>query len=104
MANPHRGEVELKAGEKTYTLSFTINAVCELEAALDKPLMDVVSDMGRLMTIRAVLWAGLRHHHKVTLEEAGDVMQAAGAPATAEAINLALSRAFPQPEPGVKNG
>jgi hypothetical protein len=104
MANPHRGEVELKAGEKTFTLAFTINSVCELETALDKPLMDIVSDMGRLTTIRAVLWAGLRHHHKMTLEAAGDVMQEAGAPATAEAINVALSRAFPQPEPGSKNG
>lgn len=98
MANPHRGEVALKAGDTAYTLTFTINAVCELEGALGKGVSEIVSDMSRVSTVRAVLWAGLRHHHKVTLEEAGDIMHAAGAAATAQAINKAMGLAFPQPE------
>jgi len=100
MSNPHRGEVELKAGDKSYTLAFTINSVCELEAKLDKSLGDIVADMGRMVTIRAVLWAGLRQHHKVEIEEAGEIMQLAGAAATAQAINQAMTSAFPPAEAG----
>lgn len=103
MANPHRGEVAFKAGDKAYTLTYTINAVCELEAALGKGVSEIVSDMSRVSTVRAVLWAGLRHHHKVTLEEAGDIMHAAGAAATAQAINSAMGLAFPQPEGALAN-
>lgn len=98
MANPHRGEVALTAGGKVYTLTFDINAVCELEEALGKGVSEIVSDMSRVSTVRAVLWAGLRHHHKVTLEEAGDIMHTAGAAATAQAINKAMGLAFAQPE------
>lgn len=101
MANPHRGEVELKAGEKSYTLAFTINSVCELEDALNKGVNEIVGDMGRISVVRAVLWAGLRHHHNVSLEEAGNVMHEAGAAATAKAINEAMALAFPQ-EPASK--
>lgn len=97
MANPLRGEVELKADDTSYTLAFTINSVCELEDKLDRPLTDIVADMGRISVVRAVLWAGLLHHHKMTVEEAGDVMHQAGAAATAQAINASLSQAFPQP-------
>lgn len=97
MPNPHRGEVSLKAGEKTYTLAFTINSVCELENHLDKSLSDIVAGMGRVSVVRAVLWAGLRHHHGVSIEEAGDIMHEAGAAATSEAINEAMMLAFPQP-------
>jgi hypothetical protein len=102
MANPNRGEVELKAGDKTYTLAFTINSVCELETMLDKSVGEVVADMGRVSVVRAVLWAGLRHHHKVDLEQAGQIMHEAGAAVTAQAINQALAMAFPQPEAGAK--
>jgi len=100
MANPLRGETELKAGEKSYTLAFTINSVCELEDKLDRPLTDIVADMGRISVVRAVLWAGLLHHQKMTIEEAGDVMHEAGAAAAAQAINASLSQAFPQPAAG----
>lgn len=100
MANPHRGEVELKAGEKTYTLVFTINAVCELESHLNKSVTEIVGSMDRITVVRAVLWAGLQHHHKLTLEEAGDIMHAAGAAATSAAINQAMTLAFPAPEAG----
>lgn len=100
MANPHRGEVSFKAGEKDYTLCFTINAVCELEDRLGKSVGEIVSDMGRISVVRAVLWAGLLHHHKVSIEQAGEIMHEAGAAATAQAINAAMAMAFPQPEAG----
>lgn len=95
MANPNRGEVSLVAGETTFTLVFTINSVCELEDVLEKGINEIVADMGKVKTIRALLWAGLRHHHPMTLEEAGDLMQKAGAAATGAAINKAVTLAFP---------
>ena len=95
MANPHRGQVDLVAGEKTYTLAYTINSVCELEEKLDKPLSTIVSNMGRLSVVRAVLWAGLLHHHKVSMDEAGSIMDEAGAAETMAAINKAVTAAFP---------
>lgn len=100
MANPHRGEISLKAGDKAYTICFTINSVCELEDRLGKSVGEIVGDMGRISVVRAVLWAGLLHHHKVSLEQAGEIMHEAGAAATAQAINAAMAMAFPQPEAG----
>jgi hypothetical protein len=102
MANPHRGEVELKAGDQTYTLVFTINAVCELEGALNKGINEIVADMARVSTIRAVLWAGLQELHPMDLKAAGAIMHEAGAAATAEAVNRAMSLAFP-PKDATKN-
>lgn len=100
MANPNRGEVEFTAGDTVYKLAFTINSVCELEQHLGQSLAEIVGGMGRLNVIRAVLWAGLLKHHKMGIEEAGDVMDAAGVPATVEAVNKAVSLAFPPPEAG----
>ena len=34
MTNIHRGEVALTAGEETYTLNLTLQALAEIEAAL----------------------------------------------------------------------
>jgi hypothetical protein len=102
MSNPHRGEVALVAGDQTYTLAYTINSVCELEEELGQSLAEIVAGMGRLKVIRAVLWAGLLRHHKMSIDEAGDVMDAAGVPATVEAVNKAIASAFPPPEAGAK--
>ena len=102
MANPNRGEVELKAGEETYTLVFDINAVCELEQMLDKGVNEIVVQMGRVSVLRAMLWAGLRHNHKVTIEQAGEIMQMAGAAETAAMIQKATELAFP-PKDSTKN-
>ena len=102
MANLHRGEVELKAGEKVYTLVFTINSVCDLESALNKGVNEIVADMARISTIRAVLWAGLQERHPMDIKAAGAIMHEAGAATTAEAVNRAMSLAFPPA--GAKGG
>jgi len=95
MANPNRGEVELKAGDQTYMLVFTINSVCDLEGALNKGVNEIVADMARISTIRAVLWAGLKERHPMDIKAAGAIMHEAGAAATAAAVNRAISLAFP---------
>lgn len=95
MSNPHRGEVELKAGDQTYTLVLDINAICELEELLGKSVAEIGRDMGRIVYMRAVLWAGLKARHPVTLEEAGKILQQAGVPTAAVKMREAMALAFP---------
>ena len=77
-SNPHKGEVsfELVSGE-TYTLQFTIDAVCTLEELLDKSTMEIFTQLarGRIGTLRACMWAGLQAHHpKISVREAGEMI------------------------------
>ena len=101
MANPFRGAVELKAGEQTYRLSYSINALCELEDAAGEPIAKLANSLNdpenvRLTTVRNLIWAGLLDHHEVTLKDAGEIATEAGIPAAMEAVGKALSLAFPE--------
>lgn len=104
MANPHRGSVALQAGDRAYTLSFSVNALCELEDALEQPVAQIANalndpDTVRLTTVRALVWAALRDHHEdVTLKGAGEIITDAGMPACMEAIGKAFKLAFPEQE------
>ncbi|WP_173931391.1 GTA-gp10 family protein [Chelativorans sp. Marseille-P2723] len=104
MANPHRGSVALQVGGRAYTLSFSVNALCELEDALGQPVAQIANalndpDTARLSTVRALVWAGLRDHHdEVGVKEAGDIITDAGIPACMEAIGKAFKAAFPEQE------
>ena len=65
MANIHRGEIEAKIGEKTYTLCLTLGALAELERALEaNDLLDVAEKFasGRVSAqhLLIILGAGLR--------------------------------------------
>lgn len=101
MANPHRGAVTLQAGEEAYTLSFSINAICELEEALDMPVAQIAERLRdeaniRMSTVRLVIWASLLDHHKVGLSDAGEIATAAGIGPCMEAVGRAFSLAFPE--------
>lgn len=106
MANPHRGSVALQAGDRAYTLSFSINALCELEDALDKPVSEIVATIQdpakvRLSGVRMLLWAGLRDHHpEVTVAEAGEIATDAGFTVAVEKIGEAFKLAFPAAKEG----
>lgn len=104
MANPNRGEVALPVGDREYRLSFSINAICELEEALNMPvskIADGMNDAGsiRMSMIRTVVWAALQDHHDgVSVKEAGQIASEAGIPAVMEAIGKAFALAFPEAE------
>ena len=110
MANPHKGQVALNVDGREYTLSFSINALCELEDALGESVNAIAAQMGdgskvRLKTIRTLVWAALRDHHPETsVEDAGEIIGAAGVPATMEAIGEAFAKAFPDVQEGKANG
>ncbi len=101
MANPHRGSVALQAGDTAYSLSFSINAICELEDAMGKPVAQIAEDLRdeanvRMSTIRKVVWAALLDHHDLDLKEAGTVATDAGLPACMEAVGKAFALTFPE--------
>lgn len=108
MANPHRGEVDLVVGERTYVLRMSINEIAQLETLLDKGVNEISAilsdgDNPKLWVWRAAFWAALQGHHKgTTLEDAGEIMAEAGFPAVMGAVGEALQAAFPSNEGGRK--
>jgi hypothetical protein len=102
MSNPHRGSIALQAGDRAYTLSFSVNAICELEAELDKPVTEIIAGIQdpkqlRLSSVRALVWAALRDHHEdVTIKDAGRITTDAGIQAAVEKVGEAFRLAFPE--------
>ena len=102
MANPQRGEHSVTVGETTYTLRFTLNALCEVEEAAGvsvEALLGRVSN-GNLRDVRLLVWGALRDAHpELTLTEAGTVlgavMAADGMEAAEALIVTAIEEAFP---------
>jgi hypothetical protein len=76
MGNAYAVPIEL---DRPRRLRFDVNALAELEMALGgQSFSEVLSGEMGLATIRALLWAGLRHEDRgITLERAGLLMQKA---------------------------
>ncbi len=110
MANQHRGQVALQAGDEAYVVSFSINAMCELEGLLDRSVIDIMTELEmsrddftklRMQTVRAIVWASLRDHHPDTsMKDAGDIISAAGVPVVMAKIAEAIMLSFPQTPAG----
>ena len=108
-ANPHKGEVsfELVSGE-TYTLQFTVDAICTLEDLLDKSSMEIFTLLarGRIGTLRAALWAGLQAHHpKISVRDAGEMIPQIRANGDRKALQLvtqAMNLAFGEADEGAE--
>lgn len=105
MANKFKGEVALQAGDKTYILDLSFNAMCHLEDHFDKGIIEIgqmLADMQsdpsklRAKTIRAVLWgAMIEHQPQVTEKEAGQVVSTVGFAKVFKALTDALLAANP---------
>lgn len=104
MANPLRGSVSLPVGDRTFTMSFSINALCVLEDELGAPIGKVAEGLNdqaniRMSTVRTIVWAGLQDHHpEIDLHAAGGIMTEATVPVCMEAIGEAFKLAFPEGE------
>lgn len=71
MANPHKGEVSFKAGDDEYILSFSANALAELEDKLGMSVVEIGDLMNdpkklRMKNVRSIFWAGLLDHQPDT--------------------------------------
>jgi hypothetical protein len=63
--------------DKQRKLKYTFNALCELEDALGRPLLEIRNNF-RVKDLRALVWAGLLHENPdLTLEEAGRLLDEA---------------------------
>ena len=86
-------------------LAYDLNGLCEVELILDAPLQSILERLAqpRLRDMRALLWAGLRRHHPMTVAEAGDLLGEvlrSGADATAalgQQLSEGIAAAFPPP-------
>lgn len=93
--------------EKTFTLRFTTNSLCELEEAVGSDFSAVIERFGdekrqSIKFLRNVFWAGLRENHPdVTTKRAGQIIDEIGMTRAGELIGQAFTRAFP-PEAGGK--
>lgn len=102
MANPHRGEVDLVAGETTYTLRMSMNSIAQLEQILDKSVNEISamlsdSENVRVWLWRATLWAALQSSHKgTTLEDAGEIIGEVGLPEVLQKVGEAMTLGFAQ--------
>jgi len=101
MANPNRGEVDLIAGDQTYTMRMSINAIVNLENHFDLGINEIAELLSapkgmRIGNLRTIVFHTLKEHHPdLTEEGTGDVIGKAGFDATAAAIQQAMVRAFP---------
>ncbi len=64
MANREKGEVEFKAGKDDHVMSFSADAICEIESALGKNLDQIIKMLQvpeniKLADMRIMFWKGL---------------------------------------------
>lgn len=80
MSNAYKGEAELEG--TPYTLRYTFNSLCLVEEKAGINLIDYFEKVlphPNLSDMRFLLWAGLvPDNPKMTLNEAGDIMQDLG--------------------------
>ena len=101
MANSIKGEVAFKADGTDYTLVFDFNAIVAIEEDLDVKMDDLGEVMGaKASAFRKVFQIGLRRHHDVSVEEAGDIITAVGAGDAGQLVAKAFKAAFPDTEVG----
>lgn len=106
MSNSVRGSVALQAGDQAYTMSFSINALCELEDIFGMS----ASKFGKLFEdednvsmkhVRNLVMVGLHDHHpEVDAKAAGIIVGNAGLPECMAAIEKAFRLAFPEVKDG----
>ena len=90
------------------TLRYSMFALSRLEAPeVLGPLPAVLRDPDRSQSITAqaaFLWAGLLHHHEMTMREAFDLMDELGLDYCAQKVKGAMARAYPDLFPSDEDG
>jgi len=92
---------KMKLGE--HTLTFNVNALCDLEEAFDVDDINAVlakisalQDKPSLRTIRTIFAVAMRQDNPdVTERDAGDLISEIGIDTAAEALGEAMAQAFP---------
>lgn len=100
MPNPYRCEQEIQIDGQRYELVFNWNTAAEYELAARETISQALEALaaGRLsaVTLRAMLWAGLRTHHRdVSIEQAGEMIARAGRAPVVRVLADAMRYYFP---------
>lgn len=85
--------------DRPRTLVMTFNALCDAEEALGHSLLTSAADLASLRSVRALLWAGLKHEDPMlTLEKTGELIAASegGWLAAMTAVAQAIDKAMPE--------
>ena len=104
-----KGVVTFSAEDQQYSLHYTMNAICALEEAADRPFTDFLSELEgaglSMRALRQLIWAGLTEFHPGISEmEAGEIATALGVPQMVVQIEKALKAAFPDNKKGKDAG
>lgn len=101
MANPLRGESSLEIEGTVYNLKMSMNAICIAEKLTGLKTPEMLNDLqeGSFTVIRALFAASMSGKiQDMTLEKAGDLMQAAGIDVVTDTLTKMLESAFPKPK------
>lgn len=106
MTNSKRSGVPFKADGQDFTYKLSTNALCRYEDLTDETILQALVTVQKtgdktgasiqFRRVRGLLWAGLPEG--VTLEEAGDVVDAIGIKRAFEIITKGAELAFPAPK------
>lgn len=103
MTAPNRGEAIVRVASGEYTLAFTLGACRAIEQETDKPIGEVlgaiVGNTTDLYLLQVLIWAGLRKHHNLTLDEVGDLVNMFEAKVWGTAITNAFAGAATEDKP-----
>lgn len=100
MANSSRGSVALQAGDKAYQVSFSVNALCELEDAFGVSVQQIGAIFDKdasMKDVRKLARCALSDHHpEITEMEAGKVVTEAGLDVFMDAVQKVFKITFPE--------
>lgn len=105
MANRNRGEMEVKLGDRIYTLKASFEAICELEDRLDKGLPELLVRIGQrsrfgIKELAAIFHCGLLGQPKApNFDEVGRLVLASKMAALQTPAYLFLAELWHQGQP-----
>lgn len=110
MANSQQGKAPIDIDGTTYTLSLSIDAMCEIEDEASKrsadpangvTFQDVVERVNRgdIRSIRLLFWGALRDHHReLTVKQAGELLsKVGGIAAVTKQMGVVMGETEPDP-------
>lgn len=95
---PEHSVVRFEADGASWSLNFSVNALCRLEAEVGQEELEALlrGEATGVTEVRAAFWAGLRDFHPtLTLDDAGALVTHIGLELAGELTAQALVMAFP---------
>ncbi|MET3925550.1 hypothetical protein [Devosia sp. 2618] len=101
MANPQKGEVIVQIDAGEFVLCYPLGAVAAIEGqfpgrTIEAVLADLNEDKPKTQTLMVVIWAGLKKHHQLSLDEVGDLITLAEMSTWAAKVAQAFKLAQPE--------